>query len=81
MAPRRNPHAVALGRKGGSANTAAQAEARARNGRNGGRPRAYRIKSGRVERLSGGEWIAVDPLDEPAKAWLRRRRAAKAAAA
>ena len=36
--PRKNPAAVALGRKGGQANTEAQNAARRRNGRKGGRP-------------------------------------------
>jgi hypothetical protein len=35
----KNPHAVALGRNGGLANTPAQNTARARNGKLGGRPR------------------------------------------
>jgi hypothetical protein len=36
---RKNPAAVALGRRGGKANTAAQRAARALGPRNGGRPR------------------------------------------
>ena len=39
MKPRKNPAAVALGRKGGKANTEAQNRARAENGKKGGRPR------------------------------------------
>lgn len=35
----KNPHAVALGRKGGSANTEAQNAARRENGKLGGRPK------------------------------------------
>lgn len=34
----KNPHAVALGKTGGLANTAAQFAARAKNGAKGGRP-------------------------------------------
>ena len=41
--PRKNPHAVALGRKGGRANKGRTSEAKAAaarlNGRKGGRPR------------------------------------------
>lgn len=36
---RKNPHAVALGKRGGSANTKAQNAARAANALKGGRPR------------------------------------------
>jgi len=36
---RKNPHAVALGRRGGSANTAAQQAARKRNAKLGGWPK------------------------------------------
>jgi hypothetical protein len=39
MQRRKNPHAVALGRLGGSASTPKQAEASRRNGRLGGRPK------------------------------------------
>lgn len=38
----KNPHAVALGKRGGTANTPAQNAARAANGRLGGRPRKPR---------------------------------------
>ena len=38
MKPRKNPHAVALGRLGGSKATEAQKAAARRNGRKGGRP-------------------------------------------
>ena len=73
---RRNPHAVALGRKGGTANTLAQREARARNGRNGGRPSLYRRHGdGPVERFDGEAWTIVEPLDAAARAWIRRERA------
>lgn len=74
---KKNPHAIALGRKGGAANTVAQAEARARNGRNGGRPSVYRRSAhGHVERLEGETWARVEPLDAAAKAWMRREGAA-----
>jgi hypothetical protein len=36
---RKNPHAVALGRKGGKAGTAAQNAARRANGKLGGKPK------------------------------------------
>ena len=39
MSTEKNPYAVALGKLGGSKNSAAQNAARARNGRLGGRPR------------------------------------------
>ena len=39
MSTDKNPHAQALGRLGGSKNSAAQNAARARNGKLGGRPR------------------------------------------
>jgi hypothetical protein len=37
--PRKNPHAVALGRKGGSRSTAAKRRAARANGKKGGRPK------------------------------------------
>jgi hypothetical protein len=37
---RKNPHAVALGRKGGSVKTDAKADAARENGKKGGRPKA-----------------------------------------
>lgn len=40
--PRKNPAAVSLGRKGGSANTEAQNAARRENGKKGGRPKGKR---------------------------------------
>ena len=80
MSPRKNPHAVALGRRGGNANTPAQQAARSRNGKNGGRPMIYRLSArGHVERLADGEYVRVEPLDNAARAWLLRRRKAEAA--
>jgi hypothetical protein len=55
MTARKNPHAVALGRRGGSVSSAAKTEAARANGKRGGRPRtrpvlaASVIKSTRVE--------------------------------
>lgn len=37
--PRKNPHAVAMGRKGGTSKSEAKAEAARENGKKGGRPR------------------------------------------
>ena len=45
MKPRKNPAAVALGRKGGKANTEAQNAARRENGKKGGRPRTKKRKA------------------------------------
>lgn len=39
---KRNPHAVALGRKGGSATTDAKTQASRENGKKGGRPKKAR---------------------------------------
>jgi hypothetical protein len=41
----KNPHAVALGRKGGSRNTPAQQAARARNSKLGGWPKGRKRKA------------------------------------
>lgn len=40
MTPRKNPHAVALGRKGGQQTSAAKRRAAKENGKKGGRPKA-----------------------------------------
>jgi hypothetical protein len=76
MSPRRNPHAVALGRKGGRANTPAQRAARLENISRGGRPRRYQLVNGRLERRQdGGPWIPLEPpYDAAAIAFLRRNR-------
>jgi hypothetical protein len=73
---RKNPHAVALGRRGGNANTPAQALARAANARKGGRPMLYRLRAdGGLEHQQGGRWLALEPpYTAAAKAWLRRQR-------
>jgi hypothetical protein len=41
----KNPHAVALGRKGGKVRSAAKAQAVRENGKKGGRPRKQRVAS------------------------------------
>jgi uncharacterized protein RhaS with RHS repeats len=72
MAPK-NPHAVALGRQGGRANTAAQQRARAQNARQGGRPPVYRLVGHTLERRRGARWRALSPpYDAAAQAFLRR---------
>lgn len=73
---RKDPHAVALGKRGGRANTPAQAIARARNARKGGAPRLYRLTADRgLERQQGGRWLVLEPpYDAAAKAYLRRLR-------
>jgi hypothetical protein len=45
MTEKKNPSAVALGRLGGSAATAAQKAAARRNGRKGGRPRMKKTET------------------------------------
>lgn len=74
---RKNPHAVALGKRGGKANTDAQQRARARNiAKSPGRPSTYRLARDRsLERLQNGRWVTLEPpYDEAAKAFLRRQR-------
>lgn len=41
----KNPHAVALGRKGGSTKSKAKSEAARRNGKKGGRPKVGRKRN------------------------------------
>jgi hypothetical protein len=73
---KKNRYAVALGRRGGQANTPAQQVARAENGKLGGRPTLYRMRARRLERWDGTEWVAlVEPFNAAAKAWLRRQAA------
>ncbi len=71
---RKNPHAVALGRRGGNANTPAQQQARAKNRNRDGRPRLYRLNRGHLEkRDSDGRWLTLEPpLDRAAREALRR---------
>lgn len=73
---RKNPHAVALGRRGGKANTPAQAAARATNARKGGRPREYRLRAdGTLEHQQGGRWLVLEPpYDVAARKFLSRHR-------
>ena len=44
MSPRKNPAAVALGKRGGQAKSAAKAAASKANGAKGGRPRKTKTK-------------------------------------
>lgn len=69
---RKNPHAVALGRKGGKANTEAQQRARAMNGRKGGQRRKYRIVDGQLEKRHGEKWWIVLSYDRAAREAFRR---------
>lgn len=72
---RKNPAAVALGRKGGKANTEAQQAARRRNIAKGGRPKLYRIIGDALERHVDGRWLVLEPpYDTAAAAFLRRNR-------
>jgi hypothetical protein len=68
---RKNPHAVALGKR----KTAKKAASSRRNGLHGGRPATYRLTAdGSLERLTGERWVTLEPpYDEAAKAYLRRR--------
>jgi len=73
---KKNRYAVALGRRGGQANTPAQQIARAENGKLGGRPPLWRMRARRLERWDGTEWTPVfEPYNAAAKAWLRRQAA------
>ena len=73
---RKNPHAVALGRKGGRANTPAQVAARLRNVQKGTRPPSYRLTADRgLERRTAGQWTRLEPpYDALARLWLRRQQ-------
>lgn len=63
---RKDPHAIALGRKGGSANTPAQLAARRKNALKGGRKLAYRVQPighfFRLEHRRGDDWYGVVEL-------------------
>lgn len=67
---RKNPAAVALGRR----TSPLKGTTSATNGALGGRPSVYRLTKGRVlERFTAGLWTALAaPYDDAAKAWLRR---------
>ncbi len=76
MGARKNPHAVALGRRGGKANTAAQQAARRENGAKGGQRRRYRLVGKQLQRRDGETWSAVpEPFDRACREALRRLRA------
>lgn len=57
--PRKNPHAVALGRKGGSATSKAKADASRANGAKGGRP--PKQKARKLERKDLGLRRGFEP--------------------
>lgn len=70
---RKNPHAVALGRKGGRARATLPASELSRIGSMGGRPARYRLVTGILERRTGDRWLPLDPpYDRAAKAALAR---------
>jgi hypothetical protein len=73
----RNPHAVALGRKGGQARAGLPKSELSRIGRLGGRPSRYRIvHAGALERFDGVRWLELHPpYDRAARAFLYRQRA------
>jgi general stress protein YciG len=74
--PRKSPHAVALGRKGGQARAAALSPARRREiAQMGGRPSTYRLVKGELQRRNGDRWLTLEPpFDAAARAYLRRRK-------
>jgi hypothetical protein len=71
---RKNPHAVALGRLGGKARSAALSPTElSRIGRLGGQPRRYRLSRGTLERRDGDRWLTLEPpYDRAAREALRR---------
>lgn len=77
--PRKNPAAVSLGRRGGKVRSAAKTAAARRNAlTSASRRLRYRLlPSGALQRRDAeGAWQVLSaPLDEPAKAFLRRHRA------
>jgi general stress protein YciG len=72
---RKNPAAVALGRKGGNARAATLSPSRRREiARMGGRPSTYRLVKDELQRREGDKWLTLSqPYDEAARAFLRRR--------
>lgn len=80
MAKRKNPAAVALGRKGGKQSSEAKAAAAKANGAKGGRPRIRCKDCRRTEekKTAGGRWGAI-ALD--ANGMCRACREAEAEAA
>lgn len=72
MAASKNPNAVALGRRKSPRKAASSRQ----NGALGGRPSIYRLtRNDTVERLQNGRWVILEPpLNEAAKAFLRRRK-------
>lgn len=68
---RKNPHAVALGKR----TSARKAATSAANGRLGGRPSVYRLERGELQKRSGDRWLTLEPpYDAAARLWLRRQR-------
>jgi hypothetical protein len=67
---RKNPVAVALGRR----KSAKKAASSARNGLLGGRPTVYRLTTSLViQKRVDGRWVALHPpYDAATMAWLRR---------
>lgn len=72
---RKNPHAVALGRKGGKARAKLPPAELSRIGRLGGQPRKYRFSADgeRLQKWTGDGWVDwPEPLDRAAREALRR---------
>lgn len=70
MTPRKDPHAVALGRKGGAKNTDAQLAARRRNAVKGGRKPSYRIAPVGASTVLGGS-LALEHRAPDGDTWAR----------
>jgi hypothetical protein len=74
--PRKNKHAVALGRRGGKVSSPAKTASSTANARQP-RPGAqrYRMIGKGLERRVDGQWRTLEPpYDAAAKAWLYRHR-------
>lgn len=74
--PTKNAHAVAIGRRGGQANSPAQRAWRANSKAGAGRPLLYRLVGSSLQKRLGDSWLELEPpYDAAAKAFLRRSAA------